>query len=334
MATPRISQARQVDALLKKFAPQIEAAFRKAIRDARGAVDQAALIDALRAGDVFRAAQIASISDVSLFPLDDAIRSAYVAGGNLVSLPSGLRGGFGFNGRHPRAEGWIRSTGATLIQGIQADTLEMTRAVITDGLASGTGLQSIARDITGRMVGGQRVGGFLGLTAQQADSIIVGRAKLLSGDPALMREYLQLKLRNRTNDALIQRAIAGDVKLTVAQVDRIIQGHKDKALAYRGKVIAKDQAFAAQAAGRREGYLQALARDDVEDVTVRWQHNLSEFPRPDHVAMDGTVISLRRGETFNFADASMTGPHDPAGGARHNIGCRCVGIYRVVVPMG
>jgi hypothetical protein len=47
--------------------------------------------------------------------------------------------------------------------------------------------------------------------------------------------------------------------------------------------------------------------------------------------MGGTVIQL--GETFNFPDgARMKYPHDPAGGAAHSIGCRCVAIHRVKLP--
>jgi len=331
MARPTISQQRQIADLVKRLEPQIERAFLDAIAAARGAIDTGALIEALKRGDVERAVQLLRINQAMLFPLDDAIRGAYIAGGSLVAptLPKMIQGSFGFNGRHWRAEAWIKAVGGDLIQGIQDDTLAMARNVITTAMAEGRGAQVIARDLTGRMVAGKRTGGFLGLTSQQTDSIITGRAKLLSGDPALMREYLDLKLRNKTYDAMINRAIADGGKLSVADADRIIEAHKAKALGYRGKMIAKNEAFTAQAAGREEGYRQVLDRDDVESVSCRWQHNLSEFPRPDHLAMDGTVIQV--GETFNFPDAQMKHPHDPAGGAKHSIGCRCVAIYRVQV---
>ena len=333
MATrPTISQQRQVEALVKKLEPQIEQAFLQAIAQARNTVDTAKLIEALKAGNIEQAVQLLRIDQSILYPLDDAIRGAYIAGGMTVApnLPTAIRGSFGFNGRHPRAESWIRAEGGTLIQGIADDTLTMARNVITEAMAAGQTAPTIARSLTGRVVAGERVGGFLGLTTQQADSIASGRAKLLSGDPALMREYLDLKLRNRNYDAMIRRAVDGKGKLSAADVDKIIEAHKTKALGYRGKVIAKDQAFTAQAAGRMEGYRQVLDRGDVDGVSVRWSHGLSEFPRPDHVAMDGTVVQL--GETFNFPDGTrMTGPHDPAGGAKHSLGCRCIAIYRPIV---
>lgn len=332
MATrPTIAQSRQVAALLKQFEPQIERAFLEAVRAARNSVDVKALIAALEASDVERAVQLLRIDQSILYPLHDAVRGAYIAGGLSVgtTLPTAIRGSFGFNGRHPRAEDWVRRVGGELIQGIADDTLAMTRNTIVSAMTEGRGAQVVARDIVGRMVAGKRQGGFLGLTSQQADSIIAGRAKLASGDPTLMREYLDLKLRNRNYDAMIKRAIDAGKPITGADLDKIIQAHKDKALGYRGKMIAKNEVFTAQAAGREEGYRQVLDRDDVESVVVRWQHNLSEKPREDHVAMSGTVINL--GETFNFPDARMAHPHDPAGGAKHSIGCRCTAFYRVQV---
>ncbi len=78
--------------------------------------------------------------------------------------------------------------------------------------------------------------------------------------------------------------------------------------------------------------MQLLGRAGVADVTIRWQHNLSAEPREEHLAMDGTVLSIS--ERFQFSDVAMAHPHDPAGGAKHSIGCRCVGVYRVELERG
>ena len=330
---PTVSQQRQIDDILRQMEPRIRDAFIAAIYRARDGIDIGELIAALQAGDIERAARLFRLDDAALFPLEDAIRATFITGGQSVVAPTGLRGGFGFNGRHLRAEQWTRTIGSDLIQGIRDDTLEMARQVITSGLAEARGARAVALDLTGTLnrLTGQREGGFLGLTTQQADSIMSGRAKLASGDPALMREYLDLRLRDRRYDATIRKAIAEGGTIRGAELDRIMLAHKNKALKYRGEVIAKNEAFTAQAAGRDEAYRQMLDRSDVADIVVRWQHNLSREPRPDHVAMNGTVISLRKGEAFQFADARMKHPHDPAGGAKHSIGCRCIAVYRVVL---
>lgn len=328
MAVP---QTRLIAALIKKLQPAIRDAFIEAMSRASGGVDQQALIAALEARDLERAMIALRLNQAMLFPLEEAIRAGFVAGGLSIApaLPKAIASNFGFDGRSPRADEWMKTEGAKLIQSIQEDTLDMTRIVIRAGIENGTPPASVARSITGKMVQGKRQGGFLGLTAQQTDSVIRGRAKLLSGEAAQMQEYLKLKLRDHRYDQTIRRAIADETRLSATTVDNIIEAHKVKALKYRGEMIAKNEAFSAQAAGRGEGYKQVLERADVETVTVRWQHNLSEKPREDHVEMSGTVIEL--GETFDFPDARMEHPHDPAGGAKHSIGCRCVAIYRVVV---
>ena len=333
MATrPTLSQQRQIDALLAEFGPKIRDAFIAAIYNARGAISIPELIKALQAGDIERAVRLFRMDQAALFPLEDAVRGAIIAAGQTVAENAGLSGAFGFNGRHLRAEALIREMGATLVQGIQEDTLNMARTVITAGLQDGFTPQKVQRELTGTLnrLTGRREGGFLGLTTQQADSIISGRAKLASGDPALMREYLDLRLRDRRFDAMVKRAIRDGKPVSPADLEKIITAHKNKALRYRGEVIAKNEAFSAQAAGRDEAYRQALERADVASVTKKWVHGLSKEPRPDHLRMNGTVIDMD--QKFVMDDgAQMSFPHDPNGGARHSISCRCTCFYRVIL---
>jgi hypothetical protein len=155
-----------------------------------------------------------------------------------------------------------------------------------------------------------------------------GRAKLASGDPKLMREYLDLKLRDRRFDRTINAAIRDGRAITGPELDRILEAHKSKALAYRGKVIAENETFQALESGRREAVLQALENPDVEGATCRWQWNFSRNPRDDHQQMSGTVVDINEG--FVLPDGTrMMHPHDPAGGAKHNIGCGCLTVYRI-----
>ena len=318
-----------VRALLDRLEPQIRKAFQEAFERHAARIDARALIAALEAQDIERAIRVLRIDTSLLFPLDEAIRNAFITGGTtaVTELPRGIAGLFAFNGRHPRAERWIRENVGDKIQGIVEEQIETTRAVVLNGLQEQRGATAVAREITGRMVGRKRFGGYLGLTSEQADSIMRGRAKLASGDPALMREYLRLKLRNKRHDGKIKAAVKAGRPIRGRELDRIMEDHRSKALGYRGRVIARNEAHVALAAGRNEFYEQSLDNPEVETVKVRWQHNLSQEPREDHRAMDGKVIDL--GEAFDFPDAEMRHPHDPAGGAKHSINCRCVAVYRV-----
>ena len=275
MARPS-RQQRQVAELLRTFEPAIAQAFRDAIAKATASIDLKQLKAALESRDIERAVRLFRLEQGAFFPLADAIRSAYVAGGALTGsgLPLSLGATFGFNGRHMRAEAWITRQGGDLITGIMDDTLQMVRDVVTAGVSEGTASVSIGRDLVGRKVGRKRVGGFLGLNGPQTDSVLSGRAKLLSGDPKLMREYLNLSLRDRRFDGVIRKAIDGGGKISVGQADRIIEGHKSKALLHRGRVIAKNETHTALAAGREEGFQQVLEGGKVESISVRWQHKI------------------------------------------------------------
>ena len=326
MARPN-AQQRQINALLAKLEPSVQEAFNVAIQAARRQVNVTALIEALDRGDLGAAVRMLQLPQGVLFPLEDAIRAAYVEGGKMVAIaaPSAL---IGFNGSAPGAVAWLQELSSVRIQGIVDDTLEATRAALTAGREQGMGSRAIARMITGTKQGTQRVGGILGLTTQQTDSIMSGRAKLASGDPKLMREYLDLKLRDRRYDAQIKKAIAEGRAITGPQLDKILEAHKSKALAYRGKLIAKNETFSALEAGRREAIAQALQNPEVDGASKRWQHNLSQEPREDHVSMSGTVVEYAA--DFVFPDGTrMKHAHDPDGGAAHNLGCRCITVYRI-----
>lgn len=322
------AQHRRVREVLAKMEPEIRKAFVEAMAKVTSAVDRKALIAALNAGNIEQAVDLLRINQALLTPLFEAMRSGFIVGGTLVAadLPKGLSGSFGFNGRHIRAEGWVTQHVGGFIQGIETDTLAMTRTIIREGIENGTSSAKLAREITGRVVGRTRVGGYMGLTSQQTDSIIRGRSDLLSGDPKRMKRYMKLKQRDKRFDAQIKQAIKSGKSIKGSTLDRIMEAHKSKALAYRGKVIARNEAHTSLAAGREEGYQQLLDNPEIESVSVRWQHNLSIEPREDHVAMSGTVIHL--GETFDFSDASMKHPHDPAGGPKHSVACRCIAVYR------
>lgn len=339
MARRPTAQSRRVREALRKFEPEIRKAFERAIQQAAGSVDEAALLRLLESGQVERAVELLRINRAIMFPFDEAIRTVFIAGGAMAvgDIPKGLAGRFAFDGRHFRAEAWVREHVGGLIQGIEQESIQTTRRIIREGLEAGRSHKAVARDITGRKVGNRRVGGYLGLTSEQTDQVLNARSIL--SDPDEIRSYFvkdrktgrmkpRYKLSDRRFDARVKKAIAEGRALSGRELDEVIEAHKAKALGYRGRVIARNEAHTSLAAGREEGFQQMLDNPEVETVTKKWQHGLSAEPRPDHVRLDGTMLSF--GEDFVMDDgARMAHPHDPRGGARHSISCRCVCIYRV-----
>jgi len=250
-----------------------------------------------------------------------------------------LSGVFGFDGNHSRAVALAQEQAAALVTNITDDAIINARRVITEGLTDNRSLNSVARDLVGRKVGQQRVGGIIGLTEQQTDRMINIRSMMQ--DPERIREYFikdrktgKMKPRylesDRRFDRMVRKAIKDGKALSAADVDRVTEAYRSKAGLARAKRVARNEAFTAQAAGRDEGYKQLIDSGKVEAVTKRWQHNLSVNAREDHQRMDGTVIQL--GETFDFGGVRMKHPHDPAGGVEHSINCRCIAVYRTKIP--
>lgn len=317
--------------LLSELEPQVRKEFETAIQRHAAQIDLKALTDALARGDLGRAEEIARIKQRDLFRLGEILRGAFFGGGDLVGRGArGVVGLFRFDGRQAEAESWASQNSARLVTRITEESRDAVREAIRGGLDQARSPKATARDIAGHRVGNVRVGSIVGLTGPQAASITSARAALASGDPAAMRRYLELKLRDRRFDGAIRKAIREGRAIKGAELDRILDAHKAKALGYRGKVIAQAETFKAAAAGRHEAYRQMLTMDGVTGVSLRWQHNLSAEPRVEHVAMNGTVIQF--GQSFVFTDGTaMRYPHDDQAPARHVIGCRCTAIYRVQV---
>ncbi len=322
------NQRRQVEKLVKDFEPRLRRAFEDAVLKARESVDRSALIAALEGRDIERAARLLQINQAVLFPLTDAVRGAYIAGAELAAptVPAAIAGSFAFDGFSERAEQWLQTRSADLVQGITEDSLEASRKALSAGLAENRGTRDVARDLTGRMVNGKRRGGLLGLTSEQTDYVLNARSDLQNLDS----RYFTRKLRDRRFDGKVRRAIASGKPLSAADIDKLTDRYKDRLLAHRGRLIAQNETFTAQAAGRAEAYRQLDERDDVEETTKRWQHSPQSDPRNDHAAMDGTTV--KADEDFELpSGVRMSHPHDPRGGAAENAFCKCVAIFRVKV---
>lgn len=295
MARRLTDQERVIAALLASWGGRIRDAFLAAIYAARGAVDLAALEAALRAGNIEAAVALFRLDQAALFPLEEEVRGAFIAGGfaAMQGLPVS-RGVFGFDGRHTIAEDWVRRHTGTRIQGIREETLQMVRNVIRQGIEDGTNSRAVGRLIVGSInkATGRMEGGILGLTTQQEQWVDLARNELASLDP----HYLTRELRDRRFDGMVKRAIKSGKPLSQAEIDRIAGRYSERLLAARGRLIATNETHTALAAGRNIGYRQLLDSGKVEAVKVRWQHNHNDPYRPEHKAMDGTIINL--GERF------------------------------------
>jgi hypothetical protein len=317
-------QERQVNALVQKLSPELARAFREAIRKHAGQIDVKAMVAALEVGDVLGAAEIARIRPATMFQFTEVLRAAFIQGGaNAVA-----RGAFSFDGRHPLAEQWFQRRAAALVQGISDESVDVARQVIASQVGTVPSAK-IAQEIVGKRLGTGRVGGLVGLTSQMADSILAGREKLKAGRYG---DYLALKLRDRRFDRIIRAAMKSGKPLPAAQINAILAGHKQKALTYRGKMIATHETHRALAAGRHESFRQLIESGKADDVSKTWMHGSSADPRHNHLALDGVKVGFN--ETFDLGlGLAALYPHDETLPASETISCRCIAFYRIEVRL-
>lgn len=323
---PNISNRRLNDALDKQER-EIRRAFIDAIENHKANIDIAALVAALEAGDINRAANILNIR--TLFALDAAITGAYIAGGQtIVDGAPRFAASFGFSGRHERAERWIQDNAAALVTNINNEQETLLRGVIEREVITGTAPRVAALEIVGKIdrASGRRVGGIVGLTQGQAQTVANVRDDLSN----LNNRYFSRKLRDRRFDGLVRRAIKDGKPLSQTDIDRITNRYSDRALKSRGNMIARTESINALRAGRDEGVRQAIEQNAISDAVKIWDATNDSRTRPDHAVLEGQRVALD--DAFVAPDGSrLLYPGDSSLGAAADqiIQCRCIVDYRV-----
>lgn len=210
---------------------------------------------------------------------------------------------------------------------IADDARQAVRETVADGIAFGRSTDRIALDIVGRLGAGGRVGGVVGLNAQQAKWVANMRQWLID-DPA---RALQYSKRDRRFDALIRRAVDDGRKLTAAQVDAITRAYADRLLRVRGQTIARTERFAATNNGRQEAWRQAADKAGLPygAISKTWVHSARKMePRPFHIQAGNERLTVQGLDTrFDIGGFSCLHPHDVALPAGEVINCSCTVKY-------
>lgn len=337
---------RQLEKFAEELEPGIRDAFLQAVRTTRDSASLALLTELVQAGQVDAIMEALGIAAPRYAGLAEAIRSAYLRSGLAAAAevpelrsyrtlgrwrPSqGLRVRWNFDITNPSAEAWVRNHSSRLVTEIVRDQREAIRLVLGRGVELGRNPRSTALDIVGRMAGGRRVGGIVGLTSQQTQFVLNARAEL--SDPARMAAYFQRQRRDRRFDAMVRRAMQSGKPLTEEQIERIVGRYSDRMLALRGEVIARTEALTAMNAAREESYRQAIEAGDLlpENVICTWQASGDRRTRDTHAALHGQERPF--GEPFRSpSGALMRFPGDTELGApaSETIQCRCTKVFRI-----
>jgi hypothetical protein len=329
----RPSLDKALEQLIAKLEPELAGAILDALQSLRDGVDVPALIEALERNDIEAAIAALDISPADFNRYTVARMAAYAEAGALeaayIPTEQAKSVRFTFDMSNPRAEQWIRTQAADRIAGYTSEQVEAARETITEGYSRGDGPQQIALDIAGRMdrATGRRQGGIVGLSDPQAGYVRSMRSRLLSGDPDEMRKVLSgMSLRDRRYDALILRHIESGTALSREDVDKLTARYSDRLLRKRGEDIARTETAQGVMGAKREAFAQALEKEGLPDDAVlkRWRHlGGVKDARDTHLSMAGKEVTGLN-TPFRLPDGSiMQHSHDPAGGVKNNVNCRC-----------
>lgn len=329
----------KLEQLLATLEADLQRAFREAIADI---VDNAILkevIEALDRRDIEGAFRALGITPPVFNPLHQTLQSIVQQTGAIFSnmVPKYLTGAdgiktmFRFNVRDRRAEDWIRNKSSSLINGIEHDIRSSVQNTLQDGLGAGRNPRSVALDIVGRInpETGKREGGAVGLGQLEENWSRSARQKLLSLDPS----YLELGLRDKRFDKLVQQSIEKGVPLPLATVDKLIDRYRSNALKYRGEKIARTEAHEAMMFSEWLSTKQALEAGNLPDDAAEkvWDARNDNKTRHSHAQMDGQRVQIGTPFISPVTGAKMMYPGDRSlgAGADDLIACRCRVIYKV-----
>lgn len=329
------------DQLVDQFTPEVRKAFIEAYDRIKSNVTPSMLkriVAELDKGNIEGAIDLLGIDRAAFGGFEMSIADAFNRGGIamvsdlVVRDPGGAKVNLAFGVRNLVAEAILRDFSAQLVTRETDTAKALLRTGLMEGLARGDNPTRTALEAVGRVnrVTGKREGGYIGLSGPQQRTQAKARQALISGDAEGMREYLQLKQRDKRFDRAVIKAIEAGKAVPRVDADRLIGRLNDRQLKYRADVIALQETRGALAMAKNEGIRQGIesGKIDARDVTKTWGRTISEHPRSQHRAIAGQSVPYD--QSFVAPDGTLIPyPHAPGLPARHTIGCNCPVTYKI-----
>lgn len=316
-------------------------AFLSAVADIKNSTRLGELERAIQAQNYDAVFRILGLDAASFEPLESEIRKAYRTGGltgieqiGRIPDPSGIGTiATRFSMASPSALEWLATTSSSFITEILDDQRVMVREQIQAGLERGANPRATALDMIGRVdqVSGKRVGGYVGLTSQQAQWVANARKELEELNP----NYLTRTLRDSRLDPAIRKAIESGEPLSSKQINTAITNLQNRTLRYRGETIARTESINALRAGQFESAIQAMDKGEVDpqDAKKKWDSTGDKRTRFDHVELEARYADgIPLEQAFVAIDGSeLMYPGDSSMGAtaKQIIQCRCRAVIEI-----
>ena len=308
-------------------------------------VDRAMLdemVKAIEANDADALFQATGFTPAVLGPILDRIEEAYQRAAemtvdgwpNRIVTPTGPIL-FTFNMRSPIVEEELKNFSSMYITRITEEVRQNVRETLERGMIRGDNPRKVALDIVGRLnpVNKKREGGVVGLSQNQTKAADRIRTALEQLDS----KYFTYELRDKRFDKYVQKHLDDERPLSKEDVTRLVSSYKQKALKYRGEMIARTESIQAINRGENSSYIQAIEEgilnrnqikkewDDVGDRRTRTTHGIlgSKYGKGNGITFEEPFLSPSGARLLYPGDQSLGAP------AEEVIHCRCKLRYRV-----
>lgn len=339
-----MSLPREIQRILDVMEPKARDAFLAVFKRLRKNVDLSRVAAYIEAQDVSALIGYLGLDRDVFEPLEKAIVDTYSEGGraSIVKSQAGAKSAgfravevtFGYRTPGTAAERWVREFVGDKIQEIIDDQKALIRQAIERGLSQGQNPLDTARGIIGKInpLTGRREGGSLGLSSYFEDIAARNRADLSSGSTEALQRYLGRSLRDKRFDATVRKALEEGKALDKDFAAKLADRYEDRLLAYRGRMVARTETLSAVHAGRKEGFSQFAAKNNVspEFIKRRWRSAGDDGHTRDTHLVLGSVpqYGVRYGLDTPFlspSGARLMHPLDSSLGAgpEEIINCRC-----------
>ena len=329
--------------LIDQMEPQVKAAFLDAIDDITDETVVKSLEDAIATGNIEHALSMLNLDPVVFSGVADAVGDVFKYAAVLTAEAArmardpltGTRIVFRFNVRSPPAEEWLRTESSKLVVNLSTTARKAVRETLSIGISRGQGPRTTALDIVGRVSArtGRREGGLVGLTPSMARYVMNAKLELLSGDPALLQNYLTRERRDARFDAKVLRALASGTALKAEDVVKMVGRYSDSLLQLRGENIARTETILSLHAGQAESIRQMIETGKVQerDVMKIWRTNRDGRERRSHYILHGKKVAYQAPFISPETGAKMMHPGDRTMGALPEdvINCRCHAEYKI-----
>lgn len=305
-----------IERLLRQMQPRIRAAFIQAIIIAQQEntlaelavlANEGRLLEVLDAASQAGAESLADLINVIIGESGQATAASMARGFNTI---------ISFDQVNQRAVDAMQANRLRLITEFVNEQRLATREALIDGIRRGINPRAQARVFRGS----------IGLTGRQVQAVNNFRTLLREGSA----EALTRELRDRRFDPTVRRAVAGDIVLTDAQIERMVTRYGDRFLKFRSEVIARTEALRSVHEGTELLFRQAIENGNIDGETLnRTWHTASDVRvRDSHAFMNDQERPLDL--PFRSGDGNdLRFPGDINAPASDTIQCRCAVSTRV-----